>query len=83
MGQDWGFYIFVFIMAAIVMARLDRLGKQLEAVKADIRAAVARSEDERMEILREWKESQKQAAKATGSSGFFEGSSALLGSFGL
>jgi hypothetical protein len=63
MGNDWGVYIFVFIMAAIVMARLDRLGRQLEAVSADIRADVARTEDERMEILNEWKEAQKQAAK--------------------
>jgi hypothetical protein len=63
MGNDWAIYIFVFIMAAIVMARLDRLGRQLEAVSADIRADVARTEDERMEILSEWKEAQKQAAK--------------------
>jgi hypothetical protein len=41
MGHDWGVYIFVFIMAAIVMARLDRLGRQLEAVSVAIRADVA------------------------------------------
>jgi hypothetical protein len=63
MGNDWSGYIFVFAMAAIVMARLDRLGRQIEAVSADIRADVARTEEEREEILSEWKEAQKGAAE--------------------
>jgi hypothetical protein len=63
MGNDWSGYIFVFAMAAIVMVRLDRLGRQIEAVSADIRADVARTEEEREEILGEWKQAQKDAAK--------------------
>ena len=63
MGNDWSGYIFVFAMAAIVIARLDRLGRQIEAVSADIRADVARTREEREEILSEWKEAQKDAAK--------------------
>jgi type VI protein secretion system component VasF len=57
MSNDWAVYIFVFVMAAFVMARLDRLGNQLEAVSVAIRADVARR------ILSEWKEAQKEAAK--------------------
>jgi hypothetical protein len=63
MGNDWGVYIFVFVMAAIVMARLDRLGKQLEAVGVSIRADLARTEDERDEIIGDWKQAKKDAAK--------------------
>jgi len=63
MGNDWAIYIFVFVMAAIVMVRLDRLGRQLEAVCASIRADVARTEDDREEILSEWKQATKDAAK--------------------
>jgi hypothetical protein len=63
MSNDWSVYIFVFALAAIVMARLDRLGNQLEAVCTSIRADVARTDDERDEILSEWKQSKKDAAK--------------------
>ena len=47
MGNDRVIYIFVFVIAAVVLARLDRLGKQLEAVCAEIRADVARTEEGR------------------------------------
>jgi hypothetical protein len=63
MSNDWSVYIFVFVMAAILMARLDRLGKQLEAVHASIRMDVARTEDERDEIMSEWKQTTKDATK--------------------
>jgi hypothetical protein len=63
MRNDWAVYIFVFVMAAIVMARLDRLGKQLEAVCVSIRVDVARTEEEREEILSGWKQGKKEAAK--------------------
>jgi hypothetical protein len=63
MGNDWAVYVFVFVMAAVVMARLDRLGNQLEAVCVSIRADVARTKEDRDEILSEWKETQKAAAK--------------------
>jgi hypothetical protein len=50
-------------VASMLMLRLDRLGKQLEAVSAMIRADLARTEEERSEVLQEWKETKKQAAK--------------------
>jgi hypothetical protein len=63
MGNDWLGYIFVFAAVAFVMMRLDLLGKQFEAVGARIRADVARTEEDRQEILDEWKQTQKEAAK--------------------
>jgi hypothetical protein len=55
--------IFVLAMAAIVLARLDRLGRQVEAVSIHIRADISRTAEEREEILSEWKEAQKESAK--------------------
>jgi hypothetical protein len=43
MGNDWTIYIFVFAIATVLLARMDRLGKQLEAVSAMIRADLART----------------------------------------
>jgi hypothetical protein len=63
MGNDWSGYIFVLAMAAIVLARLDRLGRQVEAVSIHIRADISRTAEEREEILSEWKEAQKESAK--------------------
>jgi len=64
MSDDhWIIFTIVFATAAMTLVRLDRLGKQLEAVSADIRSKLVRTEDERDEILREWKENQRQAAK--------------------
>jgi hypothetical protein len=65
MGSDWALYVLVFVTAAIVLARLDRLGKQLEAVCALIRADVARTEDDRKEIMDDWKQAKKDSAKET------------------
>jgi len=65
MGNDWAVYVFVFVMAAIVLARLDRLAKQLEAVCASIRTDVARTEEDRREILDDWRQSKKDSAKDT------------------
>jgi len=53
----------VGVLAAMIMARLDRLGKQLEAVSAIIRSDLARSEEERDDVWRAWKENQQKAAK--------------------
>jgi hypothetical protein len=50
-------------VATMLMFRLDRLGKQLEAVSAMVRADLAHTEEERSEVLQEWKETKKQAAK--------------------
>jgi type VI protein secretion system component VasK len=60
--ENWTLGIIIG-MGAMLMHRLDRLGKQLEAVNAMIRADVARTEEERDEILQEWRENKKQAAK--------------------
>jgi hypothetical protein len=45
------------------MLRLDRLGKQLEAVCANIKSELAPNEDRRREILSEWKQVKDDAAK--------------------
>ncbi|SHK85709.1 hypothetical protein SAMN05444159_4372 [Bradyrhizobium lablabi] len=63
MGNDWFVYVYMFGITAIVLMRLDRLGKQIEAVCAEIRADVARTEEDRQEILDDWKQSRKDAAK--------------------
>jgi hypothetical protein len=60
--ENWTLGIIIGI-AAMLMHRLDRLGKQLEAVSAMIRADVSHTEEEGNEILQEWKENKKQAAK--------------------
>jgi hypothetical protein len=51
-----------------VLWRLDRIGKQIEAVSADIRMEVAEllgNEERANETIREWKENKQQAAKDT------------------
>jgi hypothetical protein len=63
MGTGWDVYILVFIMAVVVMARLDRLGKQIEAVHVSIKADLARTDDDRQEIIDNWKENRTQEAK--------------------
>jgi hypothetical protein len=60
--ENWTLGIIIGI-GAMLMYRLDRLGKQLEAVNAMIRADFARTEEARHEILQEWRENKKQAAK--------------------
>ena len=61
--EHWIIVTIVFVTGAMTLMRLDRLGKQLEAVSSFIRSDLARSENERDEILREWKENKQQAAK--------------------
>jgi hypothetical protein len=51
----------VFVAAGIIMHRLDRIGRQLEAVCTMIRADLPIND--RDEIMREWRESKEQAAK--------------------
>ncbi len=62
--EHWVISTFIFVMAMLIVARLDRLGKQLEAVSALIRSDVARTPEERDDIMREWRENKKQEAKA-------------------
>ena len=54
MGGDWGIYIFGFLMTAIVMIRLNRLGKQIEAVDVSIRADIARTEPLLPDACTQW-----------------------------
>jgi len=64
MSNDWivyGLGASVFLL----MWRLDRLGKQLEAVCANIKSELVPSEDRRREILSEWKAEKDEAAKET------------------
>jgi Sec-independent protein translocase protein TatA len=62
MSADWVIVVIVAV-GAIVMRRLDRIGRQLEAVCVSIRRDVAKTESERDEIMQEWLENKKQAAK--------------------
>jgi hypothetical protein len=59
--ENWmiiaGFLFLVF--------RLERLGKQLEAVSVQIREELVPDRERAEEIIREWKEDQKQARKET------------------
>jgi hypothetical protein len=60
--EHWTVFI-IFGVAMVIMARLDRLGKQLEAVCAQVMSTLARTQDERDGILREWRENKHQEAK--------------------
>ena len=62
MSNDWivyGLGASVFLL----MWRLDRLGRQLEAVCADIKIELAPSEDRRDEFMAERKQERDDAAK--------------------
>jgi hypothetical protein len=61
--EHWAIIIIVWVMTTYILARLDRLGKQVEAVSAMIRSDIARTQEERDVIMREWKENQQQTAK--------------------
>jgi hypothetical protein len=52
MSNDWMIYVVVGSVV-LLMFRLDRLGKQLEAVCANIKSELAPSEDRRREIFSE------------------------------
>jgi hypothetical protein len=62
--HTWAIIIFVGVMAIMIMARLDRLGKQVEGTYELIRHDLARTDEERDDILREWRENKQQEAKA-------------------
>ena len=68
--------IVLLIGFGIVLHRLDRLGKQIEAVGVLIRAEVARTEDERSEISTSGNKTRSKPPKMIGSFGYFGASSA-------
>jgi hypothetical protein len=63
MGTDWGIYFFVFLVAAILFSRIERLAKQIDAVGILIRAEVARTEADRKQIIADWRLARQEAAK--------------------
>jgi hypothetical protein len=62
MSNDWTIFV-VVCSVVLLMRRFDRLGKQLEAVCANIKLELSPSEDRRREILSEWKQEKDEAAK--------------------
>lgn len=63
--QDWTPYVLIFLVAALILWRLDRLGKQLEAVR-DLLLLELGNEETKSEILqqRAWdKEERKKSAR--------------------
>ena len=62
------FDVLLVIAFGYVLWRLDRIGRQIEAVNADIRVEIAEvlgNEERARETPREWKENKQQAAKDT------------------
>jgi TRAP-type C4-dicarboxylate transport system permease small subunit len=62
MSNDWTLYVLLFVFAAIILQRLERLGKQIEAVHDSILLEIT-DEQGRAELLRERQWTKKQAAK--------------------
>jgi hypothetical protein len=60
-GQDWPPYVIVLLLAGLIMWRLDRLGKQLEAVRDHLLIELG-SEETRSEVLqeREWEKKERR-----------------------
>jgi hypothetical protein len=55
--------VILFVNSWIIVARLDRLGRQLEAVCADIKQELAQDPSRKKEIIRDWTESKEQQTK--------------------
>ncbi len=51
-GQDWAPYVVIFLGVALVIWRLDRLGKQIEAVRDNLLLELGNAETQ-SEVLRE------------------------------
>jgi hypothetical protein len=61
MNEGPWFIFMAVVMYAILMTRLDRLGKQIESTSALIRYDIAPTEERRDDILKQWKQMQQQA----------------------
>jgi hypothetical protein len=48
---------FMFLGFFVILWRLDRLGKQLEAVCTNIKVELTPDDDRKRELINEWKES--------------------------
>lgn len=71
--QYFWIVVAVFVAAAMIMTRLDRMGRQIEAVYTLLRADLPRNAGERDEILAEWRDTRKQEAKDRRNSWLFWG----------
>ena len=63
MTAEGTIYVLIFGALLLVIARLDRLGRQFEAVSALIRSELVTDEHRKDEIISEWKNAQKETAK--------------------
>jgi hypothetical protein len=71
MNEGPWFIFMAVVMYAILMTRLDRLGKQIESTSALIRYDIAPTEERRDDILKQWKQMQQQANTDDDGSGYF------------
>jgi hypothetical protein len=69
-AQDWTTFVVIFGVAALVMWRLDRLGKQIEAVRDQLLFELG-NEDVKSETLRsrEWDTNERKRRVSFGCSG--------------
>jgi hypothetical protein len=58
-----GTYLAIYIAMGVVMARLERAGKQLEAMASVVREEIATSAERKQEIIDEWRYNREQEAK--------------------
>ena len=61
-GQDWAPYVVIFLGVALVIWRLDRLGKQIEAVRDNLLLELGNAETQ-SEVLREREWEKKERMK--------------------
>jgi uncharacterized membrane protein YraQ (UPF0718 family) len=62
-SERWAPYVAIYVAMWVVMARLERLGKQLEAVQSVIREEIATSAERKREIINEWRDNRDEEAK--------------------
>jgi len=61
-GQDWAPYVAIFLGVALVIWRLDRLGKKIEAVRDNLLLELGNAETQ-SEVLREREWEKKERMK--------------------
>jgi hypothetical protein len=66
LGAEWFTPTTVLIVIAVVLirARLERLGKQIEAVKVSIISECAPTQEQRNDVVRDWQQNRKEERKA-------------------
>jgi hypothetical protein len=81
-NQDWTPYVLIFLGVGLVVWRLDRLGKQIEAVRDNLLLELGNAETQ-SEVLREREWEKKSERKRRDSFGYSGRSSAWLELFVL